>query len=745
MFRAGHKEFLSPAETSPFWLNEWFVQPAIYRMSTLDETIQLEPRVMHVLTCLASCPGDVVSREALLGTVWADSLVCEDSLTRAISDLRRACHDDPRCPRIIETIRKRGYRLIAVINSEAGLAHQFEYKQREKTEATATMVQPLPEKINKMACREQLFQSARFRSLKSQRPIQPYISWRLLLPLVGLFLFVCAIDLISTPGDDHPLLTRAINGCPLTSSQGLERQPAISPDGTRVAFVMAADDGTGRNIYLTQNNAGSYLTLTVLDGDEVNPAWSPDGTRIAFISLGQSPGIYTVPSIGGELKLLLAGPDHSTGLAWSPDGKFLAFATKNEEEAFRIHLFDLATSEVRTLSSPPSNYHGDSSPTFSPDSKQIAFIRSDNALIDDIYQISISGEETMRLTTAQEQVAGLAWTPDGEHLIFSAAPDGNWCLWRYTKSSGAVSWLPTPGDWAMSPTISVTGQQLVYEQILVRLDIGRLNLSSREAISIEQTTMISSTRNDYAASYSPGGERIAFISNRSGYEEIWLCESDGAKPRQLTQFQGSIVLEPHWSADGEAIIFSAFTDDQFAIFKIDIIGGMARRVLNTDCHEIVCFCSKGGEWIWFKEDSEKGWQYKKMSTDDGRIEVVANENISCPVQSVDGDYIYYQGEADGYIWRQSTSGGEKELVSEDEIAVNPWHQYAPTARGLFYTKDVDSVRVLSFIDFETGTIDSLYEFNDYSGGRLALSPDGEYIAFDRAKVQSDLILQSDFY
>ena len=103
---------MNPSD-SPFSLGEWLVQPQLNRLSRPSGAdVQLEPKMMDVLVCLARNPGDVVSRETLIDAVWPEVFISESVLTRAIAGLRRALGDDARRPRFIETIAKRGYRLI---------------------------------------------------------------------------------------------------------------------------------------------------------------------------------------------------------------------------------------------------------------------------------------------------------------------------------------------------------------------------------------------------------------------------------------------------------------------------------------------------------------------------------------------------------------------------------------------------------------------------------------------------------
>ena len=103
----GHEHTLQ----GDFRLGDWLVQPLLNRITGEGKTIKLEPKVMRVLVCLAERHGQPVTRERLMRTVWADTFVGEDALNRSISRLRTVLEDDPRQPRIIETIPKIGYRL----------------------------------------------------------------------------------------------------------------------------------------------------------------------------------------------------------------------------------------------------------------------------------------------------------------------------------------------------------------------------------------------------------------------------------------------------------------------------------------------------------------------------------------------------------------------------------------------------------------------------------------------------------
>jgi DNA-binding winged helix-turn-helix (wHTH) protein len=98
-----------------FRLGDWLVQPDADRIARGETTIHMRARLMDVLVCLAASAGEVVSKDDILAAVWGQKFLAESVLTRTITELRQALGDDPHEPRYIETIVKRGYRLVAPV------------------------------------------------------------------------------------------------------------------------------------------------------------------------------------------------------------------------------------------------------------------------------------------------------------------------------------------------------------------------------------------------------------------------------------------------------------------------------------------------------------------------------------------------------------------------------------------------------------------------------------------------------
>jgi DNA-binding winged helix-turn-helix (wHTH) protein len=119
--------FRNPGEVElvqgDFRIDEWLIQPQINSVEKNGKTWHLEPKVMQVLVHLASHPNEVLSKDRLLEAVWHNTFVGDDVLVRCISEIRYVFGDDPKSSRVIQTIPKGGYRLIASVHAEnsAGL------------------------------------------------------------------------------------------------------------------------------------------------------------------------------------------------------------------------------------------------------------------------------------------------------------------------------------------------------------------------------------------------------------------------------------------------------------------------------------------------------------------------------------------------------------------------------------------------------------------------------------------------
>lgn len=119
-------------------IGKWRISPALDRISSAEGELHLEPKVMDVLVVLARHAGRVVSKDEILDAVWPDTAIADGALFRYVSLLRQALGDDRRQPRYIETIPKRGYRLIAPVSCEPPARRAAVAPARQRAPLAAT-------------------------------------------------------------------------------------------------------------------------------------------------------------------------------------------------------------------------------------------------------------------------------------------------------------------------------------------------------------------------------------------------------------------------------------------------------------------------------------------------------------------------------------------------------------------------------------------------------------------------------
>jgi Tol biopolymer transport system component/DNA-binding winged helix-turn-helix (wHTH) protein len=710
--------------TQPFRIHDWVVHPRLNRVSDGGQTVQLEPRVMQVLVCLAERRGDVVSRAELLDAVWADVVVGEESLTGAVSALRRFLGDDAQSPRYIETIRKGGYRLVApVLPVVEGTAAADLAIHSGAVPARRTVVARIAIAIGVLVVAAAV--AWLLRDARGSREMQP------------------VSDLSS------------LQAVPFTSYPGTERMPAVSPDGTRIAFSWSGseDEDTDAtieiDIYVKQANTEVPLRLTEQPGVELNPAWSPDGTEISYFHADDDgAGIYVIPSIGGEPRRLITAPGLKGPHSWSPDGTSIAYA-----EAQGLFVRELTTGQRRRLTVPPVSCCGDKAPVFSPDGRAVAFIRIDAAYREDLYVMGIKGGEPRRLTRGLLRLQGFDWARDGQSLVCSSGRSGRYSLWRVDGEDGSLAPVPTRGDWAVFPSIARRSDRMVYMDLDLNANIWRMRRLDPPGSGVSSEPLITSTRVDLEAAYSPDSQLIAFTSNRSGSMELWVCRADGSGPLQLTSFGGIFVGGPCWSPDGARIAVTAVPGASSVVYMVAADGGGRPLPLTGGDHnDSPVAWSRDGGWLYIASDRSGGWQLYRMRPEDpkGSVEQVTSDGGIAGIESPDGRFLYVARPERAGLWRLPLDVDppvpEPLKVVEDLPVPGLQSQWDLCNDGIVVTTYVAGGSRFDIYRFASESVENLVaSAPEVSSLSLSVSPDCRSILFAHTESGSaDLMLVEGF-
>ena len=209
------------------------------------------------------------------------------------------------------------------------------------------------------------------------------------------------------------------------------------------------------------------------------------------------------------------------------------------------------------------------------------------------------------MSAAASPLFGLTWTLDGREIITAPGISatvrevcGEWQ--RTVRENRSVSLSQEIR--CANPSLSRQGRRLAYSRDTPDYNIWRLDLTGAERKASPPARFISSTLQDHTAEFSPNGKKVVFSSNRSGNDEIWVCDSDGKNAIQVTSMGGPSCGTPRWSPDGEQIVFDSSSDGQWDIYVVAASGGKPRRLTNQPSFEAIASWSRDGKWIYFCSD-----------------------------------------------------------------------------------------------------------------------------------------------
>lgn len=559
-----------------------------------------------------------------------------------------------------------------------------------------------------------------------------------LLIAVGIALAGGVVWLRRSPPSPAPRLVQ------LTSYPELEEQPSLSPDGSQVAFRWKGD------IYVKQVGAEAFIQVTKDPAVDSWPVWSPDGSQIAFVRNGE---VFLVSPLGGAERKVA---ESAGRVVWMPDGQSLLVLDKTSRYARSIFSVLVATGEKRRLTFPHDLSPGDIDMAASPDGRSIAVCRTVTTEGCDLYLIPVSGGEPRRLTNDLRSIQGLAWTRDGRQIVFSSNRQGWFRLWRVSarpaSSPGSYEnpvLVEAAGDDTRYPSISRS--HLVYQRYIRNFDIQRVEIIGAEGSAAHHlkrsTPLIASTRTDVTPSWSPDGKKIAFVSDRLGARELWVCDADGSNPLKLTSFAGQAVIYPRWSPDGQRLVFSALTgaDGNFEGYVIGSRGGAPKRI-NVQGHDSMAHAvfSADGNWLYFipgaQESSVEAWGVPATG---GSAAQITRNGAFRPEESPDGKLLYYGKYGSRGLWTTPLAGGPERQVLDSVTAQN----WTVASQGIYYIDfavEPGAPKGVWFYSFQTsktnrvGTVEPTVS-PDFSG--ISVSRDGRWLLYSHiANISSDLMM-----
>jgi DNA-binding winged helix-turn-helix (wHTH) protein len=623
--------------------------------------LKLAEQPFRVLAVLLERPGQVVSREELRDKLWGnDTFVDFDqSLNKAINRLRETLDDSAENSRFIETVPKRGYRFIAPVHNARGGAPSVP----ERMPVVA------PSGAGRMGTREK-------------------VAWALAAVLAmgcSLFVFLRSRQRV----DPVPLVRTALLPPPGTSFAPYGF--ALSPDGTRLAFVALDQDGktelwiralAARDAQRVQGTAGASF-----------PFWSQDNQHIGFFA-GRK--LKALDCTTGAVRVL-ADAAPGLGGTWNRDGVIL-YQPAIAGPVYRIGAEGGAPAPVTTVAT--ESKQGHCFPYFLPDGRHFLFYAFRSSKADSISDGIYIGElGSSRVTPLSPDIAGTV-VYSGGHLLYNRRQ--SLVAQSYLAESHRLSgpFVPLaeqeldshPVHHAGGFTGSLNGT-VVYQSTLDR---------SAKLLWFSASGQPLGKLSDEAwqgPSFSPDGRFVAVISDDARNAKFAVRVHDLARGLSARLTEAGDNFQPIWSPDGKLVTYAA--NGLSSLFQVPADGSAQPKLLR-----------KGGflvHWHWSRDGHlafgtlKDGLPILEIYSDkDGSV-----KQLGPGVEgqfSPDGKWIAYIGQGGavggGGIEVQSFEGSGKRIPISGPGGAQP--RWSRDGRRLFYlTPD----RKMMAVDFDptTGT------------------------------------------
>ena len=683
--------------------------------------VKLQEQPFQVLSLLLEKPGEVVTREELRDRLWhADTFVDFDhGLNAAIKRLRSALGDSADNPTFVETVARRGYRFLAPVSTAQGNGHG---------PVSVPQASPLPGQT----------------LIRHRRWWMIAILSSVVLVLLGLF-----IGFVLAPRDPVPLRVTLLTANPVDDPV---RAAAISRDGRYLAF----SDNNG--FYLRQIDTAETHPVKLPDGMlATSISWFPDSNHMV-VTLTPHRGdasLWELSALGGEARKLL---DDGFAPAVSPDGKSIAFVAGKDMRQ-RIWVAGSGGEQAHVLAGGDGDAFGRLA--WSPDSQKLAYTTAKysngKGAKGSIEVVKVRGKTSVPVTVMSSFGLGaaMAWAPDGRLIYSLGEPiprQSEINLWatrldrnlnpvgapvRLTNDRGVVFSVGTSGD----------GKRILYVKGIPEPDVYVANLSRSGAID-EPKRLTMDDHQDTPYEWTPDNKQVIFISDRTGFFEVYKQGIDQAVPDLLVSTQHSQLVR--LSPDGTQILFLVYprwgnTDEEIPLMRVPLAGGApqlvakANWISNHQCARApakICLYSTihGNEMTFFSFDPIHGQPSQIFQVKDD-VPQFFNWTLS-PDGSTLAIAKAIAGDQAPRIRLVSLKDGSDRWLTVDGPAGISSIDFAADSKGIWAVSGGEKENALLYVDLQ-GHARTVWSRKNTWVGWAIPSRDGKHLALDIRSISAN--------
>ena len=369
----------------------------------------------------------------------------------------------------------------------------------------------------------------------------------------------------------------------VTEAAGEETSPALSPDGTTVAYAMRV--GNSWDIY-AQRVGGRNATPIVNDPirNEGGPAYSPDGSTIAFHESDDDGGIFLAGATGESVRRLT---DAGFDAAWSPDGSRIVFGTEEVlDPSSRQTKSSLYVVEVGG-GAPQKLVDIDAiQASWSPSGERIVFW-SNTGGQRDLFTVPAAGGARLPLVEDAAMDWAPVWSPDGKFVYFSSDRGGSMNVWRIPidQATGEAGGAPQPVTTGVQASSTLARFSKDGSRLVFRSRVGSVNpvaipfdpITNRAGVPV----VLDASNNIRVPTDASGdGTMLAYSSIGERQEDLFISRADGKGMRRVTD-DSSRDRAPVFTRDNRSLVFYSNRGGDWAIWTVRSDGSSLRRIASA--------------------------------------------------------------------------------------------------------------------------------------------------------------------
>ncbi|MFT4924248.1 MAG: DNA-binding winged helix-turn-helix (wHTH) protein [Phenylobacterium sp.] len=689
----------------------------------------IEARQLSLLKLLLDNHGNPVSRNQIMNVLWPDTIVSDNSVSQAVTQLRKSLQDIQGTPQFIRTVPKVGYQLIADVT--------YPEPPADNAQNPVQTTSPLTHKSK--------------------------ITIAISSAVVATLLTFGVIEL-AKPSIDVP---RYQYESRLTSVPGPESFLRYSPDGRYLAFSQTAENRAQMDLVVYDSQTESIHSIKSTGYSEQAPEWSPDGRWLIYYRHDPISCDIRIMSVANPVETWRLSPDFHLGecavgysrqkMHWiASDTLYISTWQDNEPVLSKISLstptLDKRQPTVQDIKHYPK-YHPvlmDIDKT----SQQVLMVEKQQPAGYQLRLLNLTNFSTRIIQSNQRDYWGLKWD------FVNKNGNDNSTFWlgndslRLMSLGGDSEIVHLPMGFIPDIDLNPVTRQLAHAEGLININLYTLNLNSlTEQPQLRSRQLSSSARTDILPAISPDGRQTAFVSYQRRsmdglkHVEIWLKHKHKKAASLLANLDESIV--PNyllWSANGENILLgdslqNVYLINTFSKHMVPIVSGFdSVDAVNwsTDGKQITFKALTGGNW--------QRWQYDLQLATTALVKEIPTTSptlMAEQIHRINPSYLSYHQIVEQFLTDSLQDNLPVEYLQPSLALYRP----AVVEAGIYYIARQGHQLLLFLYRFDTQENVFITEVGQHEQDinvplNISASQDGRQVVFSKVEgIETDILVQ----